>query len=419
MNASPGSPAGGGLEAAQRVARQEAFGPLEARFGPLARAVQPRALGEWFGGPAPTGAFGALPHGDALLAVQASAFEDRTLSAARETLARSGARFAPGRRPEELRIRIEVAALADLAAGERGRGEPAGLCGVLAAAWCAALEPPPAPALMGVLNTTPDSFSDGGRWLDVSAALEQARRMAAEGALWIDVGGESTRPGAPAVSAEEEWERLGEVLRGLAAERPARISIDTHKAAVAARALDLGAELVNDVTAGRGDGALLPLVAERGAALCLMHMRGDPRSMQKDPRYGDAPAEIAAFLRERAADALAAGIAPEKLYLDPGLGFGKLPGHNLELLARLGELRSLGLPLLVGASRKSFLGHVTGEADPLARDPASAAAGVAALLAGAALLRVHAVAPHRQALDVARSVRDAGGMGARMEPGAR
>jgi dihydropteroate synthase len=254
----------------------------------------------------------------------------------------------------------------------------------------------PRPSVMGVVNVTPDSFSDGGVHLDPDAAAAAARRMVEEGAAIVDVGGESTRPGSGGVSAEEELRRVVPVLERLGGELP--ISIDTSKAAVARAALDHGAILVNDVTALRGDPELAGVVADAGAFLCLMHMQGEPRTMQAEPRYGDVAAEVAAFLEERLAFAVAQGIHEERICLDPGIGFGKTVAHNLELVRRLDVLLALGRPVLIGFSRKSSLRKLTGSDDLLG---ASVAAAVATFERGATILRVHDVRPHVDALTVA------------------
>ncbi len=256
--------------------------------------------------------------------------------------------------------------------------------------------------LMGVVNVTPDSFSDGGLYLDPEAAIAHGRELAAEGAKILDVGGESTRPGAEPVGEEEELRRVVPVIRGLAG-AGSRISVDTSKAAVAAAALDAGAEIVNDVTALRGDSGMAALCAERGATVVLMHMLGDPRTMQDDPRYDDVVDEVKAFLAERLEAAVAAGIDEGRVWLDPGIGFGKTADHNLELLRRLGELRELGRPLVVGTSRKSFIGRVDGSpADR--RIGGTIASSVLAAAEGAEVLRVHDVAEVRQALAVAAAI---------------
>jgi dihydropteroate synthase len=256
----------------------------------------------------------------------------------------------------------------------------------------------PRPSVVGVINVTPDSFSDGGAHLDADAAAAAARRMIDDGAALVDVGGESTRPGADAVGLDEELHRVVPVLERL---QGVPVSIDTAKAEVARRALELGAVMVNDVTALRGDADLAGVVAERGAYVCLMHMQGEPRTMQVDPRYGDVVSEVAAFLEERLRFAVTAGIAEDKICLDPGIGFGKTVDHNLALVRRLDEIVALGRPVLVGFSRKSTLRKLTGSDDLLA---ASVAAAVAAFDRGATLLRVHDVKPHVDALTVAGAI---------------
>jgi len=263
---------------------------------------------------------------------------------------------------------------------------------------------PPGPPfrIMGVLNVTPDSFSDGGRWLAPDAAVAHARQLVGEGAELVDVGGESTRPGADPVAEAEELRRVVPVLERLAdAGLGPRISIDTTKPAVAAAAADAGATLVNDVTALRADPALAGLVVERGLSVCLMHMRGDPRTMQDDPRYDDVVSEVKGFLAERLAFAVAQGIPEEHVLLDPGIGFGKRDEHNLELLRRLHELSELGRPVVVGASRKAFLGRLAGGRGPEERLPGTIATCALALERGASVFRVHDVGPVRDALAVA------------------
>ncbi len=257
----------------------------------------------------------------------------------------------------------------------------------------------PRPSVMGVVNVTPDSFSDGGVHLDPDVAAAAARRMVEDGAAIVDLGGESTRPGAEGVSAEEELRRVVPVLDRLGGALP--LSIDTSKAEVARAALERGAILVNDVTALRGDPGLGEVVAGSGAYLCLMHMQGEPRTMQEEPRYGDVAAEVAAFLEERLAFAVAQGVPEERICLDPGIGFGKTVAHNLELVRRLDVLLALGRPVLVGFSRKSSLRKLTGSDDLLG---ASVAAAVAAFERGATILRVHDVKPHVDALTVAAAV---------------
>ena len=254
---------------------------------------------------------------------------------------------------------------------------------------------------MGVVNVTPDSFSDGGAFLDRDAAIDHGLRLAFEGADVLDVGGESTRPGADPVPASEELDRVIPVIEGIRARNESvRISIDTSKAAVAAAALDAGAGYVNDVTALRGDPEMAALVAERRVDVCLMHMLGTPRTMQAEARYGDVVADVKAFLAERIEAAVAAGIALERIEVDPGIGFAKTIEHNLELLARLRELTALGRPLVVGTSRKSFLGTITGR-ETAERVPATLATVVMAYERGASMFRVHDVAPARDALAVA------------------
>jgi dihydropteroate synthase len=255
---------------------------------------------------------------------------------------------------------------------------------------------------MGVVNVTPDSFSDGGRYLDPQAAIAHGLALEVEGAAILDVGGESTRPGATAVVLEEELRRVLPVIGGLAARGArARISVDTSKAAVAAAALGAGATIVNDVTALRADPEMAGVIAEAEADCCLMHMLGDPRTMQDDPRYDDVVADVKSFLEERMAHAVEAGIAERRILLDPGIGFGKTVEHNLELLRRLDEIVALGRPVVIGTSRKSFLGRLTGRSDPGDRVPGTIASCVIAYERGARIFRVHDVAPVHDALSVA------------------
>jgi dihydropteroate synthase len=256
---------------------------------------------------------------------------------------------------------------------------------------------------MGVVNVTPDSFSDGGVHFDPEVAAAAARRMLEEGAAIVDIGGESTRPGSDGVTVDEELRRVVPVLERLKGDVP--VSIDTAKAEVARRALELGAEMVNDVTAFRSDPALAEVCAAHDAYVCLMHMQGEPRTMQLDPRYDDVAAEVAAFLEERMAFAVANGVREERICLDPGIGFGKTVEHNVELLRRFGVLLSLGRPVLIGFSRKSSLGKLAG--DPHAKTGplgASVAAAVAAYERGATILRVHDVREHVDALAVAQAL---------------
>jgi dihydropteroate synthase len=279
---------------------------------------------------------------------------------------------------------------------------------------------------MGVLNVTPDSFSDGGSFLDAEAAVARAREMVAEGADILDVGGESTRPGAEPVSAEEELRRVLPALEGIAAkDLDAEVSIDTSKASVARAAIAAGATMVNDVSALRADPAMVDVVVDGGVDCCLMHMLGEPRTMQRPggqgaagglgvvggvggPRYKDVVDEVKAFLAERLEFAVRAGVREERVLLDPGIGFGKTVAHNLELLDRLGELTALGRPVLVGTSRKSFIGRIVadaaGESEPAPvarRLPGTIATNVLALERGASVFRVHDVAAVRAALAVA------------------
>ena len=260
--------------------------------------------------------------------------------------------------------------------------------------------------IMGIVNVTPDSFSDGGLFLDPERAIEHARRLAREGADVVDVGGESTRPGARGVSAAEELERVGPVLEGLrdgGDSLGASISIDTSKVAVAEAALEAGAEIVNDVTALRSEPELAALCASRGCGVVLMHMQGTPRTMQENPIYDDVVDDVRAFLAERLEFATSQGVDEGRIWVDPGIGFGKTVDHNLELLQRIGELRDLGRPIVVGASRKSFIGRITNR-DPDERLGGTIAADVIALRGGAEVFRVHDVAEARQALDVAEAI---------------
>ena len=261
----------------------------------------------------------------------------------------------------------------------------------------------PRPSVMGVVNVTPDSFSDGGVNFRPGDAVASARRMVEEGAAIVDIGGESTRPGSDAVAADEELRRVVPVLEELGGTIP--VSIDTAKAEVARHAIELGAELVNDVTALRGDPELAEVVASSGAYLCLMHMQGEPRTMQDSPTYEDVAADVASFLEERLGFAVDAGIPEERICLDPGFGFGKTMEQNFELLGRLGEIAALGRPVLVGLSRKRSLGRILG--DPHATTgplSASLAAAVEAYERGAAIFRVHDVREHVEALTVAAAV---------------
>jgi len=260
--------------------------------------------------------------------------------------------------------------------------------------------------VMGIVNVTPDSFSDGGRYLDPGAAIARCRELAAEGADLLDLGAESTRPGSASVPPEEQWRRLEPVLAGLACV-PVTRSVDTRCAAVAERALSAGCRVVNDVSA-LSDPAMAGVAARAGAGLVLMHMRGTPETMQRETAYADVVAEVAGYLHERMAVAEAAGVARECLAIDPGIGFGKSAQGSLELLARIPELTALGRPVLVGASRKSFLARITGdEGEPAERVPASLAAAAVATWQGAHILRVHDVAATLRAVKLASAARRA------------
>jgi dihydropteroate synthase len=258
-----------------------------------------------------------------------------------------------------------------------------------------------APKLMGVVNVTPDSFSDGGRFVDAGAAIAHGEKLIRDGADLLDVGGESTRPGAEEVDEAEELARVEPVVAGLAGAAP--ISIDTSKLAVAEAALDAGASIVNDVTALRGNPDIGPLCARRGAGLLLMHMQGSPPTMQANPSYDDVVEEVKAFLAERVEAAVAAGVEEERIWLDPGIGFGKTLEHNLELLRRLGELRELGRPLVLSTSRKGFIGKIDGSAVG-DRVGGTIASSVLAAADGAEVIRVHDVAEAAQAVRVATAI---------------
>ena len=256
--------------------------------------------------------------------------------------------------------------------------------------------------IMGIVNVTPDSFSDGGAYLDPEHAIAHGRELAAEGADILDIGGESTRPGARAVDTDEELRRVGPVVQALAGDR-LPVSIDTSKAGVARAALDAGATMVNDVTALRADPELAGLCAERDCEVVLMHMLGDPRTMQDNPTYDDVVDDVKAFLAERIEFAVAEGVDERRIWIDPGIGFGKTVAHNLELHRRLGELADLGRPIAFGSSRKSFIGKLTG-AEVDQRLGGTIASNVIAYANGARMMRVHDVAPMRQALIVAEAV---------------
>ncbi len=258
------------------------------------------------------------------------------------------------------------------------------------------------PAVMGVVNVTPDSFSDGGRFLDSGAAVEHGLLLVEQGADLVDVGGESTRPGSDPVPAEVELIRVIPVIERLVAVGVA-VSVDTMKSEVAAAALNAGARMVNDVTALRHDPRMAEVVAAHGAALCLMHMKGKPKTMQDDPRYDDVVAEVSGFLEQRVAAAVAAGVDPDGICIDPGIGFGKTLAHNVRLLRELDLICAIGPPVVVGTSRKRFIGAITGreESDRVA---GTLATSVMALEKGAAIFRVHDVRDNRDALDVAAAI---------------
>ncbi len=262
------------------------------------------------------------------------------------------------------------------------------------------------PSIVGIVNVTPDSFSDGGDFLAPEAAAEHAAAMLDAGAAIIDVGGESTRPGSDPVSQEEEIRRVVPVVERILAARPGSlISIDTYRPETAAAALEAGARLVNDVTALRGDPRMASVVAEAGCPVILMHMQGEPKTMQKEPRYTDVVDEVRDFLAQRAEHAVAAGVRPENIIVDPGIGFGKKLEHNLALLRNLEAIVDLGFPVLVGASRKTFIGKITGVQEASERVFGTVATTVLAYEKGAALFRVHDVRANREALAVAEAVR--------------
>jgi dihydropteroate synthase len=258
--------------------------------------------------------------------------------------------------------------------------------------------------IMGVLNVTPDSFSDGGEFFATDAAIGSGIKMASEGADIIDVGGESTRPGAEPVSVKEELGRVIPVIEGLRAKIAIRLSIDTSKSEVANAALDAGASIINDVTAGRGDEKMLSLAAKRKAAIVLMHMQGEPRTMQKDPHYGDVITEVADFFRQQYARALECGVDPMAIAFDPGIGFGKTLEHNLTLLKNLERLRAHDRPLAVGVSRKSFLGKLVNSSEMSARAAPTIALTAILRARGADILRVHDVKENVAALRAAEAV---------------
>lgn len=272
--------------------------------------------------------------------------------------------------------------------------------------WLA--DPDRQPLVMGILNVTPDSFSDGGQFFDTAKAVAHGQEMAAAGAAVIDVGGESTRPGSEPVTPEEQIRRVVPVLRVLRDRVCAVLSVDTSSAAVAEAALDAGAHMVNDVFAGRGDAEMLPLIARRGAPIILMHMQGRPADMQVNPTYDDVVAQVLAFLKERVDVAVASGVDAGKILVDPGIGFGKTVEHNLELLRRLREFRSLGRPVVVGASRKAFIGKMTGEDMSSGRMFGTAATVAWSVTNRADLLRVHDVGPMSQVVRMIGAIQKAG-----------
>lgn len=261
------------------------------------------------------------------------------------------------------------------------------------------------PLLMGILNVTPDSFSDGGQFSNADAAIAYAQEMASQGADWIDVGAESTRPGSQRTPADEQWRRLEPVLKRLRAAIPLVLSIDTTLAPIARAALDAGFDVVNDISAGRDDAEMFPLVSQRRAALILMHMQGTPATMQLSPHYQDVTHEVRQFLAGRAAAAEEAGVPRDRILVDPGLGFGKTVEHNLRLLSDLPELARDGRPLVVGASRKGFIGAITGEAPESGRAFGTAATVAWSVANGAAVVRVHDVGPMSQVVRMVQAIR--------------
>lgn len=263
--------------------------------------------------------------------------------------------------------------------------------------------------VMGILNVTPDSFSDGGQFFTLESAVERARQLIREGADIVDIGGESTRPGAQPVSVEEELRRVIPVIRAIRTESSVPISVDTYKAPVAEAALEAGANIINDISALRFDPQMVKIVARARVPVVLMHMQGDPRTMQQNPVYTDVVREIKEFFIDRIAFAVAHGVKRERILIDPGIGFGKTVAHNIEILRRLGELEELGCPIVIGTSRKSFIGRLgsTGS-EPLPIDQrleGTIASNVIAVLNGAQIVRVHDVAPMRRALAIADAVR--------------
>ncbi len=264
---------------------------------------------------------------------------------------------------------------------------------------------PARPLVMGIINITPDSFSDGGNFFAPEQAADQFQRLVDEGAEIIDLGGESSRPGAEPVDVGEEWRRIGPVLSRVVGNSPVPISVDTYKAEIARRALDAGAAIINDISALRFDPEMADVLAAGSASVILMHMQGTPRNMQKNPVYHDVVTEVNDFLTTQASVALAAGLPPEKIIVDPGIGFGKTLAHNLYILQRMKELAKMGYPVLIGASRKSFIGRISG-ANEQNRLAGSLAAAVLAAQAGINIVRVHDVRQTRQALEICAATAD-------------
>jgi dihydropteroate synthase len=269
-------------------------------------------------------------------------------------------------------------------------------------------DPSRRPLVMGVLNITPDSFSDGGRYADPAAAVEHGRALFAAGADLLDVGGESTRPGSARISPDEQIRRVLPVIEALRHEMGEQclLSIDTMRAAVAQAALDAGASIINDISAGSDDPEMLPLAGSRGCPIVLMHMKGNPATMQDNPTYRNVVEEVTGFLRDQANAAIAAGVSPHRILFDPGIGFGKKINHNLELIRRVGELACLGQPLVVGTSRKGFLGKISGETDPHDRLFSTAASVAWCIANQTAIVRVHDVGPMTRIVRVIRAIQN-------------
>jgi dihydropteroate synthase len=264
------------------------------------------------------------------------------------------------------------------------------------------------PLVMGVLNVTPDSFSDGGTFLDPKVAVDAAREMESAGADLIDIGGESTRPGSQPISIDQQIDRVLPVVRAIRQVSSITLSIDTTRAAVAETMLDAGASLINDISAGQDDAAMFPLIAKRGAAIVLMHMQGTPATMQDNPTYENVAIDVELFLRERMNVAISSGIKRRNILVDPGIGFGKTSEHNLTLLRELRGLRRLGRPVVIGTSRKGFIGTITGETDPKQRQFGTAATVAWSIANGAAIVRVHDVGPMAQVTKMMRAMMEEG-----------